>query len=208
MTMEETNYLLTTMDTKDTKDCTRYLTVIGDFRPSSLVSFVNFVVKALCSLALESHPRGSMLRQAAGRATGGHIPPFARGAMAHEYLQLKLVHKSTGYSHAAKVGNMLYIAGQVSMDRTGKVVGKGDITIQVKQVYANLANILKEAGGSLTNIVKMTTYLTHHRYLEPYRAVRGTVFKEPYPANTLLVVESLADPDFMIEIEAIAALDK
>jgi reactive intermediate/imine deaminase len=128
--------------------------------------------------------------------------------MAHTFLPLKTVHKSTGYSHAAKVGNMLYIAGQISMDKNGKLIGKGDITAQVKQAYANLASILKEAGGSLNNIVKMTTYITHHRYLEPYRAVRNTVFKEPFPANTLVVVESLADPDYLIEIEAIAALDQ
>ena len=127
--------------------------------------------------------------------------------MAHTFLQLKSVHRSEGYSHAAKVGNMLYIAGQVARDKSGKLVGRGDITAQTKQVYANLANILKEAGGSFNHIVKMTTILTHHRYLEPYRAVRSTVFKEPFPANTLIVVESLADPDFLIEIEAIAALD-
>ena len=128
--------------------------------------------------------------------------------MAHEFLQLKTVHRSEGYSHAAKVGTTLYIAGQVARDKVGKTVGRGDITAQTKQVYANLANILKEAGGSLAHIVKTTTYITHHRYLEPYRTVRNTLFKEPFPANTLVVVESLADPDFLIEIEAIAALDK
>jgi len=128
--------------------------------------------------------------------------------MAHEILQPKTVHKATGYSHAAKVGTMLFIAGQVAQDRGGKLVGKGNITAQVKQVYANIGNILKEAGGSMTNIVKMTTFITHHRYLEPYREVRNGVFKEPMPPNTLVVVESLANPDFLIEIEAIAALDK
>jgi enamine deaminase RidA (YjgF/YER057c/UK114 family) len=128
--------------------------------------------------------------------------------MAHEILQLKLLHKPTGYSHAAKVGTMLYVSGQVALDKSGKLIGKGDITAQTKQVYANLGNILKEAGGTLKHIFKMTTLITHHRYLEPYRAVRNTVFQEPYPCNTLLVVESLADPDFLIEIEAIAALDK
>jgi len=128
--------------------------------------------------------------------------------MAHQYLQLKTVHKSTGYSHAARVGDTLYISGQVALDKNGKLIGKGDITAQAKQVYANLAAILKEAGGSLANVVKLSTFITHHRYLEGYRAVRNTVFKEPFPASTLLVVESLADPDWMIEIEAIADLSK
>lgn len=128
--------------------------------------------------------------------------------MTHQYLQLKTVSKPNGYSHAAKVGNMLYIAGQVALDKNGKLIGKGDITAQTKQVYTNLANILKEAGGTLGHIVKMTTYITHHRYLEPFRAVRSTMLKEPFPCNTLVVVESLADPEYLIEIEAIAALDK
>jgi enamine deaminase RidA (YjgF/YER057c/UK114 family) len=128
--------------------------------------------------------------------------------MAHQYLQLKTVHKPMGFSHAAKVGNMLYISGQVALDKSGKLVGKGDITLQAKQVYANLGNILKEAGGSFAHVVKFGVFLTHHRYLEEYRAVRGTLLKEPFPCSTLLVVESLASPDFLIEIEAIAALDK
>jgi len=106
------------------------------------------------------------------------------------------------------VGTMLYISGQVALDRGGRLIGKGDITAQAKQAFANLTAILKEAGGTPKNIVKMTTLITHHRYLEPYRAVRGTLFQEPFPANTLLVVESLADPDWLIAIEAIAALDK
>jgi len=128
--------------------------------------------------------------------------------MAHQILQLKSVHKPTGYSHAAKVGTTLYISGQVALDRGGRLIGKGDITAQTKQVFANLTAILKEAGGTTKNIAKMTTLITHHRYLEPYRTVRSTVFQEPFPANTLLVVESLADPDWLIEIEAIAALDQ
>ncbi|HEX7926908.1 MAG TPA: RidA family protein [bacterium] len=128
--------------------------------------------------------------------------------MAHEYLQLKGVHKSTGYSHAAKVGNLLFISGQVALDKSGKLVGKGDIAAQTKQVYANLASILKEAGGSFANVVKFGVFITHHRYLEEYRAVRGTIIKEPYPTSTLLVVESLASPDWLIEIEAIADLGK
>ena len=128
--------------------------------------------------------------------------------MGHRILKLKTVHKTKGYSHAVLAGNTLYIAGQVAQDRKGRMVGKGDITAQAKQVFANLFAILKEAGGSPKNIVKMTTIITHHRYLEPYRAVRNALLKEPYPANTLLVVESLADPEWMIEIEAVAVLDK
>ena len=127
--------------------------------------------------------------------------------MAHEILRLKRVHRTVGYSHAAKAGNTLYIAGQVAQDVDGKLVGKGDFESQVRQVYANLKNILEEAGGSLNHIVKMTTFLTHYNYVETYRSVRNQYFPEPCPPNTLLIIESLALPDYMIEVEAIAVLD-
>ena len=127
--------------------------------------------------------------------------------MAHEILKLSSVHSTVGYSHAAKAGNTLYIAGQIAKDIDGNLVGKGDFETQVRQVHTNLKNILDEAGGNMQNIVKMTTLLTHYDYVETYRSVREEFFQEPYPANTLLVVESLVMPDFMVEIEAIAVLD-
>ncbi|UCD77217.1 MAG: RidA family protein [Desulfobacterales bacterium] len=127
--------------------------------------------------------------------------------MAHEILKLKSVHPTVGYSHAAKAGNTLYIAGQVAQDVDGNLVGRGDFEAQVRQVYENLKNIVQEAGGTLQNIVKMTTLLTHYNYVETYRSVRNQYFPEPCPPNTLLIIESLALPDYMIEVEAIAVLD-
>ena len=127
--------------------------------------------------------------------------------MAHDILQLKSVHEAKGYSHVAKAGKTLYIAGQVAKDLQGNLVGKGDFEAQARQVYLNLRNILQEAGGSLRNIVKMTTFLTHYGHVESFRKVRNEFFQEPMPANTLVVITSLAMPEFMIEVEAIAVLD-
>jgi reactive intermediate/imine deaminase len=127
--------------------------------------------------------------------------------MAHEILKLRNVHPTVGYSHAARAGNTLYIAGQVSQDVGGNVVGRGDFEAQARQVFANLKNITEEAGGSLQNIVKMTTLLTHYHHIETYRSVRNEYFSEPFPPNTLMIIESLALPDYMIEVEAIAVLD-
>ena len=129
--------------------------------------------------------------------------------MAHEIVQLTSVHetKDRGYSHVAKVGKTLYIAGQVAKDVQGKLVGKGDFEAQARQVYTNLKNILYETGGGLKNIVKMTTILTHYGNVENYRKIRNEFFGDLMPPNTLLVIESLASPDFMIEVEAIAVLD-
>ena len=127
--------------------------------------------------------------------------------MAHEILKLRSVHPTKGYSHAAKAGNTLYIAGQVAQDVNGNTVGKGDFETQVRQVYENLKSIVEEAGGTLQNIVKKTTYLTHYSYIDTYRSVRNEYFPEPCPPNTLLIIDSLALPEYMIEIEAVAVLD-
>ena len=129
--------------------------------------------------------------------------------MAHEILTLKSVHQTEkyGYSHVAKNGNTLYISGQLARDHGVDCVGRGDIEAQTRQVLTNLQNILEEVGGSLRNVAKLTTILTHHSYRETFRKVRPEFFQDPAPANTLIVVESLASPDFLIEIEAIAVLD-
>ncbi len=129
--------------------------------------------------------------------------------MVHEILKLKSVHetKDRGYSHVAKAGKTLYIAGQVARDLQGQLVGKGDFDAQARQVYTNLKNILQEAGGSLKNIVKTTSILTHYGNVEGYKKVRDEFFGEIMPPNTLMIIESLASPDFMIEVEAIAVLD-
>lgn len=126
--------------------------------------------------------------------------------MAREILKLNSVHPTRGYSHAARAGNTLYIAGQVSKDAGDNLVGKGDIEAQVNQVFTNLKNILAEAGGGPENIVKMTTLLTHFGFVETYRKVRDQHLSEPMPPNTLMIIESLATPDFLIEVEAIAVL--
>ncbi len=127
--------------------------------------------------------------------------------MAHEILNLKSVHPTDGYSHVAKAGSTLYIAGQVAKNLQGHLVGRGDFETQARQVFTNLKNILEETGGNLNNIAKITTFLTHPSYREAYRKVRQEFLQEPLPANTLLIVESLASPDYMIEVEAIAVLD-
>ena len=127
--------------------------------------------------------------------------------MAHEILQLKQVHPTVGYSHVARAGNTLYIAGQIAKDKAGNIVGVGDLETQVRQAHTNLKTILEEAGGSLGNVVKLTTFLTHYGYIEGYRKIRGEFFQEPFPPNTLLIVESLAFPELMIEVEAIAVLE-
>jgi len=117
------------------------------------------------------------------------------------------VHPATGYSHAWKVGNTIYVAGQVALDREGRLVGPGDFEAQAIQVFENLKAVLEAAGAGLENVVKTTVFLTHFAHRDKFREVRARYFKEPFPASTLVFVESLAQPDWLIEVEAIAVVD-
>ena len=128
--------------------------------------------------------------------------------MAREIIQPNSVHSTpgVGYSHVAKAGDTFYIAGQIALDVDGNLVGKGDIEAQVHQAYANLQAILDELGGSLDDIVKMTTYLTDRSQLDAFRRVRDRFFSDPFPPNTLLFISGLAHPDYLIEVEAVAVL--
>ncbi len=128
--------------------------------------------------------------------------------MAREIVHPTSVHSTAGvgYSHVAKAGDTVFIAGQIALDPNGNLVGKGDIEAQTHQVYANLQAILEELGGSLDDIVKLTTYLTDRSHLDAFRRVRNRFFTDAFPPNTLLFVSGLAHPDYLVEIEAVAYL--
>src|SRR5262249_52287425 len=112
------------------------------------------------------------------------------------------------YSHVARAGNTLYISGQLAMDPSGNVVGVGDARAQAKRCYENLALILAHYGGSFRNLLKTTTYITHWGYRPLVAAARDEFFPAPpYPANTLVVVQGLAEPQFLVEIEGVAVLE-
>ena len=115
-----------------------------------------------------------------------------------------------GYSHIAKVnkGTLIYLAGQVSSDASGKLVGEGNFEAQAEQVF-KIA--VEAAGGTMADIVKMNIYLVAEvgqDEVPKMRAIRDRyVNKEKPPASTLVVVTRLARPGWLLEIEAIAALD-
>jgi enamine deaminase RidA (YjgF/YER057c/UK114 family) len=119
----------------------------------------------------------------------------------------------TGYSHVAKVnqGTLVYIAGQVSADASGKVVGEGNFEAQVEQVYKNVKLALEAAGATMADIVKLNTYLVaevSQDDLPKMRAIRNRYLnKEKPPASTLVVVSRLVRPGWLIEVEAVAAID-
>lgn len=117
------------------------------------------------------------------------------------------VHDVTGrYVHAIRAGNTIYVAGQVALDRDGNLVGPGDIEAQANQVFENMRRVLQAAGASMSDIVNTTTYLTNVLYRPAVAEVRQRLGMTEI-TSTLIVVPSLALPEFLIEVEAIAVVD-
>jgi enamine deaminase RidA (YjgF/YER057c/UK114 family) len=111
------------------------------------------------------------------------------------------------YSHVARSGNTLYISGQLAFGLDGQVVGLGDARAQARQCWQNIVAILRHFGATPRHILKTTTFITHHAYRPLVGEARDEVFSEPpYPPNTLVVISSLAEPHFLVEIEAVAQI--
>ncbi|MEW6669019.1 MAG: RidA family protein [Thermodesulfobacteriota bacterium] len=108
------------------------------------------------------------------------------------------------FSQAIKAGNFIFVSGQVSKDRNGRVVGKGDIKAQTEQCILNLQNILEAAGTTLRDVVKVTVFVADMSHLAAIHEVRARYFTQPYPASTLVEVSRFTEKDYLIEIEAIA----
>ena len=112
-----------------------------------------------------------------------------------------------GYSQVVEVrgGRTLYISGQIALDSSGQVVGSGDFTAQIRQVFANLKARLDEAGASFNDVVKLNFYLTDASDIQILRDVRDSyVNREQPPASTLVIVKQLLRPELLIEVDAIA----
>ena len=103
-----------------------------------------------------------------------------------------------------RVGDLIFVSGQVALDPEGEIVGRDDFDAQAEQTFANLAGVLEAGGSGLQNVVKVTIFLTDMSNFEKIVELRGRYFTPPYPADTIVEVSSLALPELMIEIEAIA----
>lgn len=117
--------------------------------------------------------------------------------------------KPTGYTHVVEFtgpGRTIYIAGQIALDKDGNVVGAGNMKAQAEQVFKNLEAALASAGAKFTDVVKMNTFITDMEQAPAVREVRARYFGETTPASTLVQVVKLARPEFMLEIELVAAI--
>jgi enamine deaminase RidA (YjgF/YER057c/UK114 family) len=138
---------------------------------------------------------------------------FALGAQAQ--VEKKFINpfrtKPTGYTHVvvSAPGKTLYISGQVPVNEAGQIVGSGDLKAQTTQVFENLRYCLRFAGANFEDIVKVTTYVVNYKPsdIDIIREVRkGYLSKENPPASTLVGVQALAHPEYMVEIEVVAVI--
>jgi 2-iminobutanoate/2-iminopropanoate deaminase len=112
------------------------------------------------------------------------------------------------YSQAWEAQNtrLIFVAGQVSVDMEGKPVGVGDIALQTRTVLENVKRVLEGAGARMEDVIKTNIYVTN---MAEYRAKTGDIRREyfaaNFPASTLVEVKSLARPEFLVEIEVVAA---
>jgi 2-iminobutanoate/2-iminopropanoate deaminase len=114
------------------------------------------------------------------------------------------------YTHVVTVsgsGKIVFLAGQLARDGNGNLVGKGDMRAQIQQVGENLKAGLEAAGATLADLVKTNTFVTDYEEYAKHGDMRLKYFGPATPTSTTVEISRLADPDAMIEIEAIAVID-
>ena len=128
-----------------------------------------------------------------------------------QYLSPVGLHRNPAFSQVVvTAGNArtVYVGGQNSVDSSGAIIGKGDLKAQTEQVYKNLETALAAGGAKLENVVKWTIYIVEGQPMEPAFGVFQQVWgRRPNPpAITLVYVSGLADPDFLLEMDAVAVV--
>ena len=111
----------------------------------------------------------------------------------------------------ARCGHLAFLAGQVSLDADGNMVGEGDVAAQTRQVFHNLGQALAGVGASFSDVLEFTSYLVGRSSVAPFVQARSEIFPDmfpngDYPANTLLVIEGLVREELLVEVKAVAAL--
>lgn len=107
-------------------------------------------------------------------------------------------------SQGFRIDDLIIISGQAAINDNGEIVGENDFDLQAEQTFKNVQAVLEAGGSSLENIIKVTIYLTDMNYFPKIIELREKYFTKPFPADTIVEVSSLALPELLIEIEAIA----
>lgn len=111
------------------------------------------------------------------------------------------------WSQCTRQGNLLFISGQVALDSTGEVVGKGNFETQAKKALDNLMAMLEAGGGKAEDLMMITVFLTDIRNRPTFAKVREAYFRANPPASTLVEITRLVMDDLLIEINGIAVVN-
>jgi enamine deaminase RidA (YjgF/YER057c/UK114 family) len=111
-----------------------------------------------------------------------------------------------GYSRAVRVGNTIEVAGTTAVDENGQVVGVNDPYLQTKFIFGKIEHALKEAGASLTDVVRTRMFVTDISRWEEIGRAHGEFFRQIKPVATMVEVKSLISPEFLVEIEVTAII--
>jgi enamine deaminase RidA (YjgF/YER057c/UK114 family) len=126
-----------------------------------------------------------------------------------QFLSAETLNQPAGYSHVVKAlgGQTVYLSGQVALDVSGALVGRGDFRAQTQQVFENIKTALAAAGADFSHVVKLTIFVVDRSELPALREVRDRYINtDAPPASTLVQVRGLVSDDFLLEVEAIANL--
>jgi 2-iminobutanoate/2-iminopropanoate deaminase len=125
-----------------------------------------------------------------------------------EYRVEGLAEPISHYTDAVRAGGLLFVSGIVPVDEQGRLVGEGDVVEQTRQVFRNMELVLRAAGCTFADVVKVTTFLLDVNDRATINPVRQEVFGDARPASTLVEVSALAVPGALLEIEAVAAIPR
>lgn len=141
-------------------------------------------------------------------------PPAKESSLFRIFNPDTMAKPTAGYSHVAEVtdGKIVYIAGQVAIDRAGNLVGKDDFRAQVQQVFENLKTAVEASGGDFHNIIKLNYYCAES--VDPTQVPAVREIRDKYvntanpPTSTFVVVKRLVRPEWLIEVDAVAVVKK
>jgi enamine deaminase RidA (YjgF/YER057c/UK114 family) len=133
---------------------------------------------------------------------------MAYGAPRKEIIRADGIHPLPWpYSHGIRVGDTLYIAGQVALDKELRIVGPGDAEEQARQTWRNIKTVVEAAGGKITDVVRVTTYVADLADVEAIHKVRREFFPAgDYPVATVVQAAKLGLPGLLLETEAFAVI--
>ena len=129
-----------------------------------------------------------------------------------EYLNPSSMPAPVGnYTQVVKFGPLVWISGQVGLDQSGNLVGAGDPEAQTRQIYLNIERALESVGASLDSLTKTVTYVVGRENVPGMTQVRAGLLREGkisrVPASVLLIVDGLQDPEYLVEVDAMAVVE-